>query len=430
MTNLRHAPIVRTAAVLVFCAMFAASLASPGAAVAGAAEAPPAAVHSPAQAAAVTNRPDPYVEKLNAIRDLRLAGETGRAMELVKPLLEKNPDDVDALVQRGFCRLRDGRELDLGLGDFLRAVSLAPRYIDAYIGAAIIYRRQGKRNEAENTVIAAEKACGDDARKLRYLATTAWREGYFPLARRLDRLHKTEPGRVLIDEPWIAGVRYSYCWVVDRTDWSGTSISLSKRLRPDITLGCSMDWEDRYAMQDWQLGFSGSYRHKPGMAFSLSADFSDESGFLADRACRISTDIGIARETTLGLSESWANYSEGWSDRTGISLTRQIGNFWAKYGYSFGQDSDRNEADGHSVSIGYGHELDYDIALSYSDTKEFVEIPRGEDFIFRSDRVQAFSARCRYYISETFGISAGYSRESRRGDLFRREASVSVFKRF
>lgn len=73
--------------------------------------------------------------------------------------LRENPDDAKALNYRGFAARKLGR-LDESIGHYLKAVSLAPRYVEVreYLGEA--YVAAGRLDLAEQQLVIIETLCG------------------------------------------------------------------------------------------------------------------------------------------------------------------------------------------------------------------------------------------------------------------------------
>jgi tetratricopeptide (TPR) repeat protein len=96
-----------------------------------------------------------------AVTDYALALiEAERFEEALATLdLREGPDDAKALNYRGFATRKLGR-LDESIGHYLKAVSLAPRYVEAreYLGEAYLSNGQLDRAEQQLTII--ETLCG------------------------------------------------------------------------------------------------------------------------------------------------------------------------------------------------------------------------------------------------------------------------------
>lgn len=371
-----------------------------------------------------------HLELLEKARDLRLDGYTEDAEDIYLDLLEKNPQDVDAIAGLGFCKLRDSERVDEALEDFLRVIEVSPSYIDAYIGSAICYRRKGKKKKIKSVMEECRELFRDDESKSRYLATTAWREGYFPLAREIDRQYPPEKDRVLISDPRNLRLTYGHSWVESQDDWDEVRLSGSWRLRPDITIDGEYDQWWRYGRNDLSLGIGGSYRHNDDLAFDYSYEVSDDAGFLAEQRHNASVKFRIYRRLSGFGGPRFARYDGDWSERLKLGLSQYFKNFFASYSYKFGEDTKGVDVDSHSAMIGYYYELRYVITAGYTSGEETVDLLEGEEVVFRSDDVESVYIRGRYYFTETFGAALGGMREYRNSDLFRTEISASVFKSF
>lgn len=86
---------------------------------------------------------DPYEEAVAA----RRAGDPERAVALLRPLVEADPDHVDARLQLGFALLALER-IDEAEQAFRTVLAAAPDYADARIGLARIAQRRGDRTAA------------------------------------------------------------------------------------------------------------------------------------------------------------------------------------------------------------------------------------------------------------------------------------------
>ena len=117
-----------------------------------------AAIAAQAQQTVTVTNETPFMKALS----LRLEGRTAEAMKILDEMLVTNPRDVDALAGRGFCRLRDGEHLDLALEDFKKTIELAPLYVDAYVGAATVYRRTGEYGKAATILDDCARVCAGD----------------------------------------------------------------------------------------------------------------------------------------------------------------------------------------------------------------------------------------------------------------------------
>lgn len=371
-----------------------------------------------------------YISTLEKARNLRLDGLTDDAEKIYNELLDINPGDVDAIAGIGFCKLRDAKRLDEALNDFLRVVELSPLYVDAYIGAAICYKRKDNRDALETILQECRDVCKDDEKKSRYLATTAWREGYFPLARDLDDEYPPEKDRKLTKDPWTLRLTYGHSWLERGNDWDETRLSGSCRVRPDITLSGEYDHWWRYGDSDYSLGAGASYRHDYRWSGRYSYEFSDTNGFLAEQRHSATLEYRLYRRLHVYGGPRLARYSGDWSRRLKAGATAYSRHFFADGNYSFGTDTKDVNVNSYSVSAGYYYELRYSLTAGYSHGDETVDFMRNDELIFRSDIVEAYFIRGSLNFTETSGCALGGMQEYRNSDLFRRELTFTLFKSF
>ncbi len=377
-------------------------------------------------------KPESYRDRLERARRLRIEGHVEEALTIYNAMLEKSHRDVDALVGRGYCYTRDSETLDHALTDFEKAIVLTPTYIDAYIGAATVLRRQGKWDEAGQILLKCEKANANNPSRLRYLAITAWRESQFILARRLDEENPPEKGREILSRPSRVSTSYSYHNLTrNRDDWHSLGAKLSHKPRPDASLSVGFKNWWRYGKTDWSARFGASYRHSYRTSLSYDGAFSDKGGFLADQKHKVMARRKLFKRARLGAGISFKNYGNDWSERYILEARQTAGNFFGRYKYSWGTDSKDEDVETHSFSLGYEKELRYSISATYTDAEETIEIPIGaDDFDFLNEDVDTISIRVSYYFTHATGIYLGWTYETREEELFRRAHSISAFHRF
>lgn len=372
-----------------------------------------------------------HVATLEKARDLRLDGHVEEAEDIYKELLKTHPDDVDVITGIAFCKLRDEKRLDEALEDFHKVITLSPLYIDAYIGAAICYKRQDKREELEDILEQCRTACKDNPSKSRYLATTAWREGYYPLAREIDDEYEPEDDRKLTSEPHTLRATYGHSWLEAGDDWDELRLTASSRIRPDITLSGEYDNWWRYGGEyDFNLGLGASYRHDYRWSGDYWYEFSDIGGYLAEQRHNADLKYRLYRRLHIEAGPRFAKYSGDWSEKLRIGMETGWKKLLAQASYTFGNDTKNENVSSYSVSAGYYEELRYSLAAGFSQGEETVDFLRNDEVIFRSDDVDSIFARGTYYFTDTFGCSAGWMQEYRNSDLFRRELTLSLFKSF
>ena len=104
--------------------------------------------------------------RLQAAIDSRLTGDAARAADLLQQLAEDAPENADIQVQLGFALLALG-ELGRAKGAFERALALAPDYVDANLGLALIAFRSEDFDLAETQALVVLRSRSDpDAARL------------------------------------------------------------------------------------------------------------------------------------------------------------------------------------------------------------------------------------------------------------------------
>lgn len=372
-----------------------------------------------------------YLKTLTEARRLRLDGFPDKAEQIYMDLLDVNKDDVDALAGLGFCKLRDKDGLDAALLYFNRVIELSPEYIDAYIGAAICFKRRHQLDLLQDVLDQCAKACAADESKMRYLAVTAWREGYFPLAREIDRYFHPLPDRDrLMAEPMDLSLGYAYSWLENQSDWEHVSASFSWYLRPDFRIGADADQWWRYGSDDFSVGIDALYRHDYRKSISYGFEFSDYGGFLAEQKHDLTARYRLYRGLYIYGGPRASRYDGDWSERLKAGFTVYWNALFLDSHYSFGEDTSNQNVEGYGVSAGFTRELRYGLTAAYGRADETVDYERGGETLFRSDDVESFSLRVQYYLTARTYISLGGLEEVRNSSLFRREASVSVSHSF
>ena len=122
-------------------------------------------------------------------------GAPERALELVKPALQKHPDEPELLVVRAVAR-KQLKDLPGAMADAERAARLAPRSDDAVATLAGIYESQGETEQARTLVERASQAAPASADLHFILAQIYTRDGRLADAeqqyRRIIELKPTE----------------------------------------------------------------------------------------------------------------------------------------------------------------------------------------------------------------------------------------------
>jgi YaiO family outer membrane protein len=360
--------------------------------------------------------------------ELQRSGKQETAEKIYNEVLSNNPDDVDALVGRGFCRLKDKSRYEEALADFKRVIQLAPDYVDAYFGQAIIYRRRGDRASARDVLLQCKRACEGDEEKLRYLAVLCWREGHFSLARQLDREYPPPPHRRLIKHPNEVCLNYSPDWVKNRPDWETMGFSFVRQQRRDFTWWFSFTRYYRYQKDDLEVGLGIAFRYTHSFGIEYEGYFSDSAGFLADQKHLLKSNITLPSSTIVGLGLNLSKYNKDWARLGRLELTQYIGACHAKYTLLSGMDNNDESVTTHIFELSYERELRYSFRLGYATGNESID--RGGGSFFSDLRVDTLFTSVRYYLTSTWGLIIGGAREWRDERFNRDMVSVSIFKRF
>jgi len=97
--------------------------------------------------ATIDVNPDHVGARTNLARLYLFSGEPDKAIELIKPVLDKHPDDAELLTVRAAARQQQ-KDNAGALGDAERAVSLAPENEDAVAVLAGLYTSNGQLDKA------------------------------------------------------------------------------------------------------------------------------------------------------------------------------------------------------------------------------------------------------------------------------------------
>jgi tetratricopeptide (TPR) repeat protein len=97
---------------------------------------------------AIDVNPDHVAARANLARLYLFAGAPERALDLIKPALEKHPDDAELLTVRAAARLQQ-KDLSGAQADAERAVQLAPTNEDAVAVLAGLYTSAGANDKAQ-----------------------------------------------------------------------------------------------------------------------------------------------------------------------------------------------------------------------------------------------------------------------------------------
>src|SRR3984957_208640 len=97
---------------------------------------------------AIDVNPDHVLARANLARLYLFAGAPDRALDLIKPAMEKHPDDAELLTVRAAARLQQ-KDLSGAEADAERAVQMAPANEDAVAVLAGLYTSAGANDKAQ-----------------------------------------------------------------------------------------------------------------------------------------------------------------------------------------------------------------------------------------------------------------------------------------
>ena len=370
---------------------------------------------------------DDYDEKMSAALSLRHADNSEEAEKIYSGIIAVNSNDVDALVGRGFCRIRTASTFNEAEADFQAVIELAPSYIDAYYGLALIYKRSGRWNEAKAILgLAAERCSGDEA--IQYLADICWRVGHLPLARSIDLRPLAQSTRKVKGYREELYLSYTYDWVEDRPDWYQGGAVFIHHPRPDLNVGVSFFKYRRNEEYDEQLGFGASYRHDMNLSFDYQSFFSLDKNFLAYQKHHPSFSYSLPSSTVVGAGLRLDEYDNGWARVGRFNMRQYMRAFYAEYSILTGYDNLDRSVTTHIARLGYEGDGILSGYLGYSSGAETLEQAGGSGF---SDQlVESLFVSLKYFVSPRYSIILSYGPEYRDSELFRTTGAVSVGVRF
>lgn len=366
----------------------------------------------------------------SAMREAAAARSENRcpdAIRLYETVLATAPRDVDALVGRGFCLIRNPDQLESAERDFKTVISIAPDYVDAYYGLAIIYRRTGRRDEARAILEEARAHC-EDADCRDYLAEISWRIGHFSLARTLDDRTPAERQRQLRGFQHEIYLTYTYDWVEDRPDWYRAGIDYVHHPRPDLGLGASLHRYRRNNQYDNQLGITASYRFNSHTAFEYWGYFADDPAFLAEQKHHPMFYYSFPSALLVGIGARLDEYDGDWARVGRLDIRQYVNRFFGEYSLLTGRDNFDRDVTTHIGRIGYEEDDRLIAQLGYSNGDESIEQFGGSSF--SDQKVETIFFSVRYRLNDTWGVIAAGGPEYRDDELFRTTGSLSVFARF
>lgn len=341
---------------------------------------------------------------------------------------EKVPLDVDVCVKRGFEHLKNKHYWQQALEDFDQAIKFAPDYVDAYIGKAIIYKKKGKWAKAKEVLLECRDAVSENAQRSKYLAKNCWQQGFFILARDIDRRHTPDADRQLLNYQNEVYVIYGYDWVVNRPDWKEIEFSYAYHFRPDITVNIFYSHFDRSFDEDFLVGIGGTYKYNYLLCLSYEGYYSDKGGIVAQEKHRPAVGLRLPFFSTLTVGANLDKFSSGWAKILRVEATKYMGRFYGKYKILVGQDNGDEEVATHIVELGAEKENCYNVRLGYSSGNESTE--KTDSMISSDINVDTYYFSLKYYLSSDWGLVASGAREYRDEKFYRVTSSLGVFTYF
>ncbi len=368
-----------------------------------------------------------YEEEMQAALLLRHEGNSEAAGKIYSKIIAANPGDVDARVGRGFCLIQNEKVFADAEKDFEVVIKLAPSYIDAYYGLALIYKRRGRWREAMQILEIAEEHCADeDGRK--YLADICWQIGHLSLARSVttgSNSETTERVKGYSNEVYL---NYTYDWVEDRPDWYQASAVYVRHLRPDLNVGASFSTYRRSGEYDEQLGLSLGYRHNIYWSFEYQGFYSADNDFLARQKHHPMFHCSFPSSTVVGAGLKWDEYEDGWATSGRFDVRQYVRSFYVEYSVLAGRDNFDRSVTTHIAKVGYESDNRLFAHLGYSSGDETSGEVGGS--VFSDQRVESLFVNLRYFFSPKCGIIVAGGPEYRDSELFRTTGAISGFSRF
>ncbi|UCE41666.1 MAG: YaiO family outer membrane beta-barrel protein [Candidatus Aminicenantes bacterium] len=369
-----------------------------------------------------------YDELMQRAFSLRKEARFEEAEKIYSRILEKNPDDVDALVGRGFCFLHNKDLFKKAEEDFQEVIDKTPSYVDAYYGLALIYKRSAKWNKAREALEKARGSCAGDEEALRYLSDISWQISHFPLARSIDKEYPPTATRKLKEFYNEIYLNYTNDWVKDRPDWYQAGLTYVRYFRPDFNANLSFTQYRRYGIDDSQIGLGLNYRYDMNFSFEYQGYFSINQYFLAGQKHHPIMYYNFPSSTLIGLGVRLDKYETGWAKVGRFEFKQYMGSFYGEYSLYIGKDDFNRSVTTHIVKVGFEKENKIFCYAGYSNGDETVE--PGGGTIITDQLVETVFINLRYFLSPKWGIFLAGGPEYRDKKLFRTTIALSLFVRF
>ena len=369
-----------------------------------------------------------YDELMKRALSLRKEARVAEAENIYTRILEKNLDDVDALVGRGFCYLRHKDLFEKAEEDFQKVIEKTPSYVDAYYGLALIYKRSGKWKKSKGVLEKAKEKCAGDEEALRYLSEISWQISHFPLARSIDREYPPAADRKLSEFYNEIYPNYTHDRVEGLPNWYQTGLTYVRHFRPDLNANLSYTQYRRHGLNEGQIGLGLSYRYNMNFSLEYQGYFSTNQNFLASQKHHPIMYYSFPTSTVIGMGVRLDKYEAGWAKVGRFEIKQYLGSFYGEYSLLPGKDNLSRSVTTHIVRVGYEQEDKFLCQAGYSSGDETLEPGGGS--IITDQLVETVFFNLRYYIRPEWGMILSGGPEYRDNKLFRVTAALTLFVRF
>lgn len=215
--------------------------------------------------------------RLSAATAARLSGDAAGAVALLRPLAEAAPDNADVQVQFGFALLALG-SLGEARAAFDRALVLAPGYVDANLGRALIAYREGDldRAEVEATIVLRSRSDAEAARIVEQVAASRAATAAPDPARDLPglpsgwtvaALPRSEEGAAVASFRWRFDLDGTLSDLSASTEnWTEAGLRIGYALSDRTTVSAGIEIETRFGATDLRIEGRVDHEFTPGLA--------------------------------------------------------------------------------------------------------------------------------------------------------------------
>lgn len=373
------------------------------------------------------NAQESYESVMNRATEYRLANKCEAAEVLYDSILQNDGKNVDALVGRGLCKLRDKKWIPEAIDDFEKAITLTPDYVDAYIGKANALNRMGSFATALQTLRSCRDYCINDTAKVQYLAIGCWQLGYVGLARQLDRQFPPKPGRILIEQPNAVISEGTWCPLSNGEKWQFLSTTYIRKIRPDVNVNFQVGYHQRNAHNDFVGGAGLTLVASKRLLLSYEGAFSGTEGFAAIQRHKPLAKVSIFRSTSVGAGADFNKYSSGWVRLARFELEQSTGSLNTHYTVLGGIDNFDRIIFSHILTFTYLKSDRLAVGLGGAYGHESVE-RFGSTYV--NELLRSVFAKIAIDAGSRIQFQSAIAGEWRKNDYFRTIITVAPLIRF